>query len=157
MLQTLQDAPAFTSRMAHSAGETLCMSPSGPMHREAATGFPLVFSTWTAHPASSTCSKYCQHINTAWRIKLLFRLSTFGHLKPDTKRNCHKNEKWRCVTKQNLSWFCRWPNIFLRVMVLQTEYFVKKTQKSILLLSVCNKYYATIWKLYHKHEIHPQT
>ena len=37
--------PAFTSLTAHSAAETPCMSPSGPMHMEAATGFPLVFST----------------------------------------------------------------------------------------------------------------
>ena len=56
--------PAFTSLTAHSPGEMPCMSPSGPMHREAATGFPLVFSTCTAHSASSTCSKYCNDRKT---------------------------------------------------------------------------------------------
>lgn len=53
-------APALTSLTAHSCGEMPCMSPSGPIHREAATGFPVSFSTSTAHTASSTCSKYCQ-------------------------------------------------------------------------------------------------
>lgn len=50
--------PAFTSLTAHSPGLTPFRSPSGPMHRVAATGFPVVFRTWTAHSASSTCSKY---------------------------------------------------------------------------------------------------
>lgn len=73
--------PAFTSLTAHSAGDVPCMSPLGPMHREAATGFPVAFNTSTAHTASSTCSKYCStespalSINRDWKVagKGLFR------------------------------------------------------------------------------------
>lgn len=54
--------PALTSLTAHSPGDTPCMSPLGPMHREAATGFCVAFNTSTAHTASSTCSKYCNRV-----------------------------------------------------------------------------------------------
>lgn len=50
--------PAWTSLTAQSPGLTPFRSPSGPMHRVAATAFPVRFSTCTAHSASSTCSKY---------------------------------------------------------------------------------------------------
>lgn len=52
--------PALTSLTAQSPGLTPFRSPSGPIHRVAATGLPVVFKTWTAHSASSTCSKYCK-------------------------------------------------------------------------------------------------
>lgn len=54
----MRDVPALTSLTAHSPGVTPCMSPIGPMHMVAATGFPVAFRTCTAHSASSTCSKY---------------------------------------------------------------------------------------------------
>lgn len=56
--------PALTSLTAHSPGDTPCMSPLGPMHREAATGFPVAFNISTAHTASSTCSKYCNRVTS---------------------------------------------------------------------------------------------
>lgn len=44
------------------------------MHRQAATGFPLVFSTCTAHSASSTCSKYCNDRNNTVTTECLFHM-----------------------------------------------------------------------------------
>lgn len=64
--------PALTSLTAQSPGLTPFRSPSGPMHRVAATGLPEAFKTWTAHSASSTCSKYCkeaQNVKTAELLK----------------------------------------------------------------------------------------
>lgn len=57
-LMPTMSAPAFAIRMAHSPAVTLCMSPSGPMHMEAATGRPLFFADSIAHSISSMCSKY---------------------------------------------------------------------------------------------------
>lgn len=50
--------PALTSLAPHSPGLIPFRSPSGPIHRVAATGLPVAFRTCTAHSASSTCSKY---------------------------------------------------------------------------------------------------
>lgn len=64
--------PALTSLTAHSPGGTLSMSPWGEMHIVAATGLPLVFSTSTAHTASSTWSKNCRknmHANSKACLK----------------------------------------------------------------------------------------
>lgn len=51
--------PALTSLTAHSPGGMPDLSPWGEMHSVAPNGLPLVFSTSTAHAASSTCSKNC--------------------------------------------------------------------------------------------------
>lgn len=64
--------PALTSLTAQSPGLTPFRSPSGPMHRVAATGLPEDFKTWTAHSASSMCSKYwkeAQNVKTAELLK----------------------------------------------------------------------------------------
>lgn len=63
--------PALTSLAAQSPGLTPFMSPSGPIHRLAATGLPVDFKTWTAHSASSTCSKYCKEAQNVETVELL--------------------------------------------------------------------------------------
>lgn len=72
------NVPALAIRTPHSPQLTPCTSPSGPMHRDAATGTPVSLATSIAHSASSTCSKYCAKNN-------IYIIS--GHIYPD---NMHK-------------------------------------------------------------------
>ena len=51
-------APALAILMAHSAADTPCMSPSGPMHMLAPTGSLVLAHSSMAHSISSICSKY---------------------------------------------------------------------------------------------------
>ena len=51
-------APALAILMAHSAADTPCMSPSGPMHMLAPTGRLVLAHSSMAHSISSICSKY---------------------------------------------------------------------------------------------------
>merc|ERR1711992_39173 len=53
-------APALAILIAHSAADTPCMSPSGPMHMFAATGREVFRHSSIAHSISSMCSKYSQ-------------------------------------------------------------------------------------------------
>lgn len=69
--------PALTSLTAQSPGLTPFRSPSSPIHRVAATGFPVVFRTWTAHSASSTCSKYWNKKQTSQSNYYSFKLQCF--------------------------------------------------------------------------------
>lgn len=63
-ITTSTSVPALTSLTAHSPGGRPDLSPWGEMHSVAPTGLPLVFSTSTAHTASSTCSKNCSRFKT---------------------------------------------------------------------------------------------